>query len=131
MKEIPIRDIRFILSLRKLKGRYNLGRVIFVADAGVLNKDNIKELEGLEGERIEYIAGSKLRNLPKKVQEQILDHSHHKEVSEGCKLAQVSQSMCKRLGKSRILSSFLHYKCSFLIVSIFRSTGFGFTPSRS
>jgi len=63
--------------LKELKKKYILDKVIFVADAGMLNEPNITELEA---EKIEYVVGMRLKNLPKKLQSCILDHGNYKEV---------------------------------------------------
>jgi len=65
-----------IPMLKQLRERYNLDKVIFVADAGMLNGKNI---QGLEKEGFEYIVGSRLKNLPRKLQEQILDHNNYRQ----------------------------------------------------
>lgn len=68
-----------IPALKDLKGKYDLGRIVFVADAAMLNEKNIVELEK---EKFEYIVGSRLKNLPKELQEQILDHDNYKKIKE-------------------------------------------------
>lgn len=63
--------------LKELKKKYTLDKVVFVADAGMLNEPNITELEA---EKIEYVVGMRLKNLPQKLQSQILDHSNYKAI---------------------------------------------------
>ena len=55
--------------LKKLRARYELQHVIFVGDRGMLNEENLK---CLEEEKFKYIVGAKLRNVSKKLQEDIL-----------------------------------------------------------
>ena len=63
-------------ALNKIRSRYEIDRVICVADAGMLNEKNIKELE--EG-GFQYIVGARLKNMSKAVKEQILDrHQYQK-----------------------------------------------------
>ena len=65
--------------LKRLRERYNLDKVIFVADAGMMNENNLKELEK---EKFEYIVGSRLKNLPEKLQKAILSQNNYKLVKE-------------------------------------------------
>jgi len=55
--------------LEKLKARYQIDEMIFVADRGMLSNDN---LEYLEDNNIPYIVGARLRTLPKTKQKEIL-----------------------------------------------------------
>jgi transposase len=50
-----------------------------VADAGMLNEKNLKELE--EG-GLGYIVGARLKNMSQRVKEQILDRRHYQKYSE-------------------------------------------------
>lgn len=58
--------------LNEIKKKHDLGKVIFVADAGMFNNDNLEQLEELQDRKIEYVVGARLKNLPKKLQEEIL-----------------------------------------------------------
>lgn len=58
-------------ALAALKNRYQLDRIIVVADRGMLSKENILELTGNYG--YQYILGERLKALPQKVQEPLLD----------------------------------------------------------
>ena len=71
-------------ALKELKAKYEIDKVIFVADAGMLNKENLKEMEG---ESLEYIVGARLKNLPLKLQKQILNQENYVEAGEGYKVA--------------------------------------------
>ena len=71
--------------LKDLRRKYNLDKIIFVADSGLLNKDNIAELETLENEGFEYIVGSRLKSLPKQLQQQILNPDNY-DVSNGSRI---------------------------------------------
>ena len=59
--------------LQGLRARHSLRRVICVADRGMLNKDN---LEAMEAEGMYYIVGAKLKQLPKRIQEQALNRDN-------------------------------------------------------
>ena len=76
-----------IPALQELKSKYNLDKVVYVADAGMFNKNNLEELESLESKELEYIVGARLRNLPQYLQDQILDVERYKEVFEETKIA--------------------------------------------
>jgi transposase len=67
--------------LQELRKKYQLDKIIFVADSGLLNKDNLEELESLEAENFEYIVGCRLKNLPKSLQQQILTQTHYESVT--------------------------------------------------
>lgn len=58
-------------ALSSLKKRYQLDQIIVVADRGMLSKENILELTGNQG--YQYILGEKLKMLPKKIQEPLLE----------------------------------------------------------
>jgi transposase len=60
--------------IEKLKSQYQLNRVIFVADSGLLSKTNI---ETLQTEGLEYVVGARLKSLTKKWQETILDNKEY------------------------------------------------------
>lgn len=54
--------------LEELKKTYEIDKVVVVADSGMLNEDNLIELEE---KGYEYIVCSRLKNLPKKLQKEI------------------------------------------------------------
>ena len=72
-----------INALKVIKEKRRLGKVVFVADAGMFNKENLQELDELENEKIEYIVGARIKNMPKDLQKKILDKKNYKEISEG------------------------------------------------
>ena len=57
--------------LEKISARFNLGKPIVVADAGLLSTENIKALEARE---YEYILGARIKNEPDKIKKQIVEH---------------------------------------------------------
>ena len=63
--------------LEKLKDRYQLDEVIFVADRGLLSEDN---LTYLEENKFKYIVGARIKNLSKKLERDILNSSHYKTI---------------------------------------------------
>lgn len=60
--------------LRKLRDKHNLDKVVFVADSGLFNSSNLNVLEDAG---FEYIVGARLKNLPKDLQEKVLDLSNY------------------------------------------------------
>ena len=63
-------------ALDDLKKRYQIDKVIVVADRGMLSKNN---LEITTSKGYEFIIGERLKNLPQKTQKQLLDlkNYHH------------------------------------------------------
>ena len=76
-----------IPSLKVLKEKYNIDNVVYVADAGMFNNDNLKELESLEAEHFNYIVGARIKNLSKDLKEKITDGSHYRELTPEIKVA--------------------------------------------
>ena len=62
-------------ALAKLKTDYDLNRIIFVADSGMLNSDN---LNFLEQNKFEYIVGGRIKNMNKNIISEITDISSYK-----------------------------------------------------
>ncbi|MEM9548405.1 MAG: IS1634 family transposase [Bacteroidota bacterium] len=62
-------------ALKVLKRRYNIGKVIVVADRGMLSKSNIEKVVSQE---YDYILGERLKSLPKDVKESLIDRSIYK-----------------------------------------------------
>jgi len=68
-----------IPALKELKEKYRIDKVVFVADAGMMNNSNLLKLEE---EKIEYIVGARLKNLPEDQQKQILDPRNYQAVKK-------------------------------------------------
>jgi len=64
----------FTDALNRLQKKYQINKVICVADTGMMNSDNIKEIEYSD---YEYIFGERLRNIAQSVQDEILDLSKY------------------------------------------------------
>jgi transposase len=60
--------------LDKIKKKFRLNRVIFVADSAILSKPNIDMLQENE---LEYIVGARLKSLTKQWQNKILDNKEY------------------------------------------------------
>jgi len=79
-----------IPSLKVLKDKYNIDNVVYVADSGMFNKNNLKELESLETENFNYIVGARIKNLSNDIKEQITDMSNYRELNSEIKVAHFS-----------------------------------------
>lgn len=55
--------------LEKIKQTYDLDKVLFVADSGLLNDKNLKSLDE---KGFQYIVGARIKNMPQNIQSQIL-----------------------------------------------------------
>lgn len=66
-----------IPALKELRKKYKIDKVVFVADAGMMNSKNLVELEK---ENIEYIVGARLKSIPKELQKKILNHENYKPI---------------------------------------------------
>jgi len=73
--------------LKEIKEHYDLDKVVYVADAGMFNRDNLKEFETLDKEKMTYIVGARIKNMPKSLQEEILKLDNYKEIDDNTKVA--------------------------------------------
>ena len=89
-----------IPSLRKVKEKYDIERIVFVADSAMLSKENIAELESLKDESFSYIVGARLKNLNKTLKSSILDTHNYKEISPGLRIGQFD------LGSKKLIVSY-------------------------
>jgi len=67
-----------IPTLEKLKTRYQLEEVIFVADRGLFSEANLKLLEE---NNFKYIVGARIKNVSKKLQGLILDETNYRPIN--------------------------------------------------
>lgn len=63
--------------LEKLKERYQLDDIIFVADRGLLSEENLKLLEQ---KKFKYIVGARIKNVSKELQEMILNKENYETI---------------------------------------------------
>ena len=68
----------FTDALKRLKKKYQIGKVICVADSGMMNGDNIIETEG---EDYEYIIGERLKSISRAKQDEILDIAKYQTIT--------------------------------------------------
>ena len=86
-----------IPSLKILRDKYNIDNVVYVADSGMFNKDNLKELEELEEHHFNYIIGARIKNLPHKIKEQILNKENYKELNKDISIANITMDDGRKL----------------------------------
>lgn len=79
-----------IPALKKIREKYDIEKVVFVADSGMLSEDNIAKLEGLEENKFSYIVGARLKNTGNSLKDKILDHSNYKKITPGYRVAHFS-----------------------------------------
>ena len=61
-------------AIARLKEKYQIEKIIYVADTGMMNQDNLSELEQAE---YEYIFGERLKNLSQAIQNEILNRDYY------------------------------------------------------
>lgn len=64
--------------LKKLKETYAIQRVVLVADAALMNKVNLSELES---HAIDYVIAARIKNTTKTLQKEILDYESYQPIS--------------------------------------------------
>ncbi len=78
-----------IPSLATLRTKYNIDKVVYVADSGMFNKDNLEELEKLEEHDFNYIVGARIKNLSKSVKEDILKREEYKDLNSDMRVKNI------------------------------------------
>lgn len=78
-----------IPALTKIREKYDIDKIVFVADSAMLSKDNIKMLEDLEEYNLSYIVGARLKNMKGHLKEKILDGKNYKKIKAGYSIAQI------------------------------------------
>jgi transposase len=63
----------------KIKSRYNIGKIILVADAALMNKIN---LSALTENDINYVIAARIKNEKKEIQSVVLDKNNYHEISK-------------------------------------------------
>lgn len=66
--------------IEKLSKKFQINRLVFVGDRGMLSKDN---LELIKGAGYEYVVGSRIRNKSKELRENLLNEEGYIEVKTG------------------------------------------------
>jgi len=75
-------------ALVRLREKYDIERVVFVAYSAMLSKGNISELESLTGDGVSFIVGARLKNLSTSLKSKILDINNYKKITSGLMIAQ-------------------------------------------
>jgi len=85
--------------LKEVKEQYDLDKVVFVADAGMFSKDNLKEFEKLYDKKsnITYIVGARIKNMTKKIKAQITDMDNYTKLNDDMKVATFNLDDGKKL----------------------------------
>jgi transposase len=68
-----------IPTLNDIKEHYNIGKVVLVADAALMNKINLQELDA---SGMQYIIAARIKNTSKDIKEQFLDINSYESISE-------------------------------------------------
>jgi len=76
-----------IPALTKIRKKYDIDRVVFVADSAMVSYDNIKCLEDLEEHNLSYIVGARLKNMAAPLKDKILDGRNYRKVKKGYSIA--------------------------------------------
>ena len=74
-----------IPCLKQLKDKYGVNRVIFVADSGLFNEENLKALTANE---FEYVVGARLKNQKANLMKQILNAENYATISEDVRITE-------------------------------------------
>jgi len=91
-----------IEALKKLKKQYSIDRCIVVADSAMIDKDNRDYITGNE---MDYILGDRIKSLPKKIKDHLLDKTKHVKVFEEVKKEQYSYAQLDYKGR-RIICTY-------------------------
>jgi len=89
-----------IPALTKIRKKYNIEKIVFVADSAMLSKNNIKCLEDLEGSNFSYIVGARLKSTVSALRNKILDQSNYRRVKKEYYVAEIFD------GNRRIIVSY-------------------------
>lgn len=86
-----------IPSLKILREKYNIDNVVYVADSGMFNKDNLKELDDLEEHNFNYIVGARIKNQTKAIKELILDRSDYMQLNNDIQIKNITLDNGRKL----------------------------------
>ena len=75
-------------SLTKVRQKYDIEKVVFVADSAMLSAANIAELESFKGGSFSFIVGARLKNLNTSLKDKILDINNYEVVASGLRIGQ-------------------------------------------
>jgi len=89
-----------IPALTKIRYKYDIDKIVFVADSAMLSKNNIKMLEDLEGSSFSYIVGARLKNMSALLKDRILDSKNYRRIKKEYYVAEIQD------GDRRIIASY-------------------------
>ncbi len=87
-------------ALTRIRKKYKIEKVVFVADSAMLSKNNIKMLEDLEGHNFSYIVGARLKSAASALRNRILDESNYRRIKKEYYVAELQD------GNRRIIASY-------------------------
>ncbi len=89
-----------IPALTRIRKKYKIEKVVFVADSAMLSRNNIKMLEDLEGHNFSYILSARLKSTASALRNRILDESNYRRVKKEYYIAEIQD------GNRRIVVSY-------------------------
>ena len=87
-------------ALEKLKKKFNLDKLVVVADSGMLNKENI---ESLKNSNIDYVVGARLKQLSKSYMDHLVQLAEYQQIGEDLFVKEFSWNDTKNKDDSRRL----------------------------
>ena len=87
-------------ALTKIRKKYKIEKVVFVADSAMLSKNNIKMLEDLEEYNFSYIVGARLKSTASTLKDRILDSKNYRRIKKEYYVAELAD------GNRRIIASY-------------------------
>ena len=76
-----------IPSLKILREKYIIDKVVYVADSGMFNNSNLQALDDLEEHQFDYIVGARIKNLSREMKAKITDMSNYTDLNAEVKVA--------------------------------------------
>jgi len=73
-----------IPSLKEIESEFKVDKIVYVADAGMFNKANLKEFDN--NKNMTYIVGAKIKTMAKKLKDQILKTDDFTELNDDIKV---------------------------------------------
>ena len=74
-------------ALAKIRDKYEIERVVFVADSAMLSGDNIARLEKL-GDKISFIVGARIKSMDGHIKKKILDSKNYSAIDNRSQVAE-------------------------------------------
>ncbi len=71
-------------TLQDIQDEFKVDNIVYVADSGMFSKANLKELD--KNEKISYIVGARIKNMPKHIKEEILNLDSYTVIDDNTKI---------------------------------------------